>query len=266
MTSLPGLSIHKQRYHDLEIDIRDHGDLRELYFAGKYLQSSMSLADNTRLMLSYTRIMAFSLLLTRQLERILMIGVGAGSLLRFFHHHFPDSHIDAVDNSAPVLDLARGWFGLPEGERSAVYCEDGTSFIRKNHGVKYDLILLDAFDSQGMSAAIYNREFLAQAANSLTEGGLVSANIWSGRTAYFQAVQSAFAEAFKEVLTLPVPDRGNVVLMAFNSQVPWHTLSELSAAELAELSRRHDINWKFIIKLARKHNLSLSQRILDIFA
>jgi len=266
MTSLPGLSIHKQRYHDLDIDIRDHGDLRELYFAGKYLQSSMSLADNTRLMLSYTRIMAFSLLLTRQLRRILMIGVGAGSLLRFFHHHFPDCHIDAVDNSAPVLDLARGWFGLPEDDRIAVHCEDGTSFIRKSEGVKYDLILLDAFDGQGMSAAIYDGPFLAQAANSLAKGGLVSANIWSGRNDYFQAVQSGFAGAFKEILALPVPDRGNVVLMAFNSQVPWHALSELSAYDLTELSRRYDINWKFIIKLARKHNLSLSQRILDIFS
>jgi len=265
MTSLPGLSIHRQHHQGLEIDIRDHGDLRELYFAGKYLQSSMSLADNTRLMLSYTRIMAFSLLLPSQLERILMIGVGAGSLLRFFHHYFPGCHIDAVDNSAPVLALARGWFGLPEDERIAIHCEDGASFIIKQEGIKYDLILIDAFNGKGMSETIYTEDFLAHASHALGAGGVVSANIWSGRDDYFRAVQDNFDSAFTETLSLPVPERGNVVIMAFNSEVPWNTLNSITTAELSKLSRHYGVNWKHIIKLAMKHNMSLSQRFMNLF-
>lgn len=266
MTSLPGVIVHKQLFQGLDIEIHDEGDLRTLYFSGQYLQSSMSLADPVRLTLSYTQIMAFSVLLSGELRRILMIGVGGGSLVRFFHHFFPDCHIEGVDNSARVLDLARGWFGLPENDRVTIHCQNGASYLANNAGHEYDLILIDAYDGRGMAQPVYSPEFLTLASKALAPGGLVTANTWSGDQPYFDEVQQSFGEIFSGYLMLPVPERGNVVITAANSAIPWDRINKRSNQELSELSRHYGINWPFIIKLAKQKNLSLTDRIKSFFS
>lgn len=265
MSNLPGTVVHRKNYNGLLIEIRDQGDLRTLYFDGQYLQSSMSLSDPVRLVLSYTQIMAFSLLLTRKLERLLVIGVGAGSLVRFFHHHFPECRIDAVDISERVLDLARGWFGLPENGRVKIYCEDGAKFLENSKNISYDLILLDAYDGQGMSPSIYTPQFLYNTSCILSDSGLVTANIWTGDTDYFAAIKTDYATTFDEQLFLPVPDRGNIVVTAMNDLVPWSLLDRYSSKSLTALGKRYRIDFKQIAKLARQNNLSLSRRVARLF-
>jgi hypothetical protein len=80
------------------------------------------------------------------------VGIGAGSFIRYFHHHFPSCLIDAVDCSPQVIAAARGYFHLPEEDsRLLVYCRDGREFLEQEQGRCYDLILIDAFDDSGTS-------------------------------------------------------------------------------------------------------------------
>ena len=266
MPALPGFAVHQQQWDEIYIEIRDHGDLRSLYFDRQYLQSSMSLSDPVRLVLSYTQIMAFAMLLTSEPKKILMIGVGAGSLLRFFHHHFPDAIIDAVDNSPHVIALARGWFGLPENDKISVYCQDGLDFLKHHPTNDYDLIMIDAYDGKGMAPSVYTEDFLTIASQRLAESGVIAANTWSGDANYFDFVQTSFHSVYTGLLNLPVPDRGNVVLIAMTEPIPWHRLETYSQSALSQMGKKYSFNLRKLMKLARQSNLSIGRRIVRLFS
>src|SRR5260370_27842028 len=60
-------------------------------------QSEMRLDDPVALVSEYTRKMMGFLLFRRRFRRILMIGLGGGSLVNFCHRHLPPTHITAAD-------------------------------------------------------------------------------------------------------------------------------------------------------------------------
>ncbi len=74
----------------------------------------MALDAHHLLVLPYTRYMMLSLMFLPDPKRILLIGLGAGSLVRYLSTMLPDCRIDAVDHSQEIIDLARTYFKLPE--------------------------------------------------------------------------------------------------------------------------------------------------------
>lgn len=253
--------IHSDYWNGHLIKIFDNGDLRSLYFGEDLLQSRMSLARPHELVLSYTRHMAAALFIQPAPAEILVIGIGAGSFIRFFHHHFPDCRIDAVDCSARVIAAARGYFHLPEEDRRVVvHCRDGLEFLEETTH-RYDLILIDAFDDQGMAPTIYDTPFFLLCRQRLSEEGVVSCNLWSDDLQRYRTIRAVFAELFPGCLTLPVPDRGNIISLAMPFAVPWPRIS-LSSSELAERTRRFGIDFKQLARTIRQNNLSLTRRWL----
>ena len=77
--------------------------------------------------------------------------------------YFDNRHLQSAmsfDYSQHVIDIARGYFRLPETGNIRVICADGDDFIKRpNSGKKYDMILVDAFDGQGMAPSIYTESF-----------------------------------------------------------------------------------------------------------
>lgn len=256
--------VHQDYWEGHQVEIRDSGDHRSLYFGADCLQSRMALSTPHTLVLSYTQYMAFSLLLKPKPRNILVVGIGAGSFIRFFCHHFPKSHIDAVDYSSHVINAARGYFSLPENSRVTVFCEDGRVFLSNNNQKQYDLILIDAFDDQGMAPTVYSDHFLDLCSNSLAPGGLVSCNLWSSNASLMQDLKSIFAIHFKCCLYLPVPDRGNVVALAMDYDVPWPNIC-LKSKELSKLSKVYGFNFQKMVQVAKQNNLTLPQRFSTLF-
>ncbi len=144
--------VHRAQYNNHLVEVIDRGDERFLIFAGNIVQSSMSIKKPERLTLSYTRYMMAALLANTCPEKVLIVGLGAGSLLRFINYHFPDCLIDGIDNAADIINLSRKYFYLPDKPEIAIHCCDGYDFLAglpDEH--RYDLILVDAFKAQGMS-------------------------------------------------------------------------------------------------------------------
>ncbi|MBE0582205.1 MAG: hypothetical protein IH612_00425, partial [Desulfofustis sp.] len=92
--------VHRAQYDNYLVEVIDRGDERFLIFAGNIVQSSMSISKPERLTLSYTRYMMAALLAGTCPEKVLIVGLGAGSLLRFINYHFPNCLIDGIDNAA----------------------------------------------------------------------------------------------------------------------------------------------------------------------
>lgn len=260
-----GKIVYRDHWQDHLVEIIDKGDNRSLYFSGDVLQSTMSISAPHRLVLSYTRFMMATLLFNNPPCRVLMVGVGAGSLIRFLHHHFPECSIDGVDYSAGILKLAKGYFNLPDSRKIALHDGDGQEVLADLTGRSYDLILIDAFDQDGMAPSIYCDGFFKQCLHHLDQDGLVSLNLWSGDGRKMDRVQTDLERNFSSRLLLQVPERGNVVCIAGRNP-KLSIIMERDYTELSRMSAEFNINFQEIVRVVIKQNLGFRQRIARFFS
>ncbi len=252
--------LYSDFWNDHLVEVEDKANHRSLYFGSRSLQSRMSLTNPSDLVLSYTCYMALALLINPAPQNVLIIGIGSGSFVRFFRHHFANCQIDTVDYSQQTIDAARDYFQLPADDQISVYCADGRSFLQDNRGKKYDLILVDAFDDQGMAPTVYSELFFSLCADSLSPKGVVSANLWSDDKVRLKEIKTIFATYFEGCLYLPVPDRGNIVAIAMPFALPWQQIC-LDKKEISRLSKQFNLNFQQIIKTAKQNNLSIPARM-----
>lgn len=207
--------------------------------------------------------MGASLLACPAPRSALLIGVGAGALIHFFNYFFPNCQLIGVDYSEQILKIAGGFFALPENENIRIYCDDGLTFLRQlSHNSRFDLILIDAFNDEGMAKTIYSNEFFKTAAEHLTAEGIICANLWSGKKDKFDEVQKNIRKHFVATLNLPVHQRENIISLIFQQSVPWSQFN-LDTPQLMQLSKTFEqcIDFPLIDKMIKKHNLKLGERI-----
>ena len=108
-----GRLVHQAQSDEGVIEVVDSGDSRSLHFGTHPRQSSMRISDPAYLDLSYTQAMMGALLLNPVPRRVLIVGLGGGSLVKFLLHHFPRCQIDVVEYRQDVIDVAHQFFGLP---------------------------------------------------------------------------------------------------------------------------------------------------------
>jgi spermidine synthase len=91
--------------------IEDKPGFRTLYFErGGALQSVAKLGDPDHLELPYAKTMLSGLALCSDPARILIVGLGGGTLPKFLHAHYPQAVIDTVDIDPDVIKVARQFF------------------------------------------------------------------------------------------------------------------------------------------------------------
>ncbi|HEY8582412.1 MAG TPA: fused MFS/spermidine synthase [Capillimicrobium sp.] len=158
--------------------VADEGGVRYLWI-GSLLHSAQDLDDPERPVFAYTRAMQRMMCAGRlaepgELRRAAMLGVGGGTLIRSIRRLSPTTRIDAVEIDPGVLETARRWFGPPtEGVDYVV--GDGRRFLA-GAGPAYDLLILDAYGDDHMPPHLLTREFFAQAAERVADGGVLAVN------------------------------------------------------------------------------------------
>lgn len=222
-----GRVIHKTLDEEGVIEVIDDELLRSLYFGTKSRQSCMLHANPNFLTLLYTQAMMASLLFISVPKSILLIGLGGGSHAKFLLHHFPDCIIDAIESREKVVKVAYGYFMLPETPRLRITignAQDMISDIEKN---KYDLILIDAFNSLDVNPSITNRNFISECRNRLNDNGVLTINLWSKAEDFkrtFRVINRAFDG---NVLRYLVKKRSNIILFAANKTLNTSYLNNL---------------------------------------
>src|SRR3569832_2625873 len=150
MRKYHGKLVHRSRDADGPLEVVDDGLTRTLHFGNDTRQSTMALADPVHLMLVYPRAMMSCLLFPPAPRRVLLIGLGGGSLAKFLLHYFPRCEGESVVRRAAVVRLAHGYFQLPESPRLRVHVEDARDFLAQDTPHRYDLILLVVFVVVGL--------------------------------------------------------------------------------------------------------------------
>ena len=253
-----GKILHRTRDAWGSIEVVEDGAVRSLHFGTAARQSAMSLYEPDYLLLSYTRAMVTPLLFVEPPSRVLLVGLGGGSLAKFLLRHYPDCRIDAVELRPEVVKAARDHFGLPESDNLEVVVGDGTEFLTQADEACYDLVLIDAYDHAGMDPNLGERGALFGARRALCPGGALSINAWSAERALIQEVERGMGELFEQrLLRLPVEEKGNVILIGLDAPIGPRAAVGLKR-RAGELDRELRIGLSRELAALRRHN-SLSR-------
>lgn len=209
-------TIHIHHDDDGPIEIVDEaeGKLRSLQFGSPARQSTMFTARPHELALEYTRTMAAGLLfLAAEPKRILVLGLGGGSLPKFFLHHFPNCHIDVVEIRPAIVDVATRFFKLPTSdEHLHVHLEDGYDFLLRVPAATYDLIFIDLHDAHGMAPVVNEEGFSESCRLALRAEGVAVHNLWYGvRPQQEMHLRRRLEKTFHHLLRLPIAGKRNCV-------------------------------------------------------
>jgi spermidine synthase len=259
-----GLVVHQAQSDDGVIEVVDHGDTRSLHFGTFPRQSSMSLRTPYTLELSYTEAMMACLILNSSPEKILVVGLGGGSLVKFLLHHFPRCQIDVVEYRQDVIEVAQRYFGVPTNDpRLTIHHGDGYLFVQDCYyqaESDYDLLLVDAYDHVGMSASVGIQAFFDACAGILSRQGVMSINLWGSEHALFNQTMSRINHSFEgRTMILPVKNKGNVIGLATMQPINNAALKKRQPAiELQELQLNIDLV-KSLQALTRQHRSIISR-------
>lgn len=227
---------------------------RALYFSMGYVQSVMRFADPTALVLAYTRAMTGFLLFRPNPRKVLLLGLGGGSLAKWCYRNLPSCVVTSVELDMGVLAF-RDQFHIPaDDDRFRVINEDAAKFVAAPDGGLFDVILQDAFDRQGIAASVCSLEFYENVRARLTPNGILVANLWEGQAesrAHFQMLKKVFRG--KVVATQASPN-GNHVAFAFRN-------SDLDRVAISEQARLLGV--RFSVDFPSLANQLIQHRTLE---
>ena len=193
----------------------DEKGLRTLWFEeGGARQSVVKLGDPDHLELPYSKAMLAGMALVENPKRLLVVGLGGGTIPMFLHKHYPEATIDAVDIDPAVVRVAKRFFGFKEDARLRAHVADGRKFIEKCRK-PYDVIFLDAFGAENVPYHLTTLEFLKAVRRALTPQGVALGNIWSrDANPLHDEMIRTYQAAFDELVVIPSIGAGNEILVA----------------------------------------------------
>jgi spermidine synthase len=192
--------------------------VRTLHVGGEAIQSSMRLEDPYALALDYTRCMMAFLLFHPEPRQGLMIGLGGGSLAKFFHRKLRATHLRVVELDARIVAAAREHFALPPDDaRLSVEIGDGAEALAPEC---CDLLVVDAFEDDLHVPRLASREFYDGAFLALTEPGALVVNFMDDDPRFDQTLQRLERAYGGAVVVMPALYDPNIVAFAFKGLAP----------------------------------------------
>jgi spermidine synthase len=207
--------------------VRDNGQ--------EVVESALDIDDPDRLALRYTQLMFAGHLLQPEPERVLLIGLGGGSMVRFMRRFMPEIRITALDIDPAIVALAEEYWAVAPGENLDVLTEDGFRYIGRG-GEPFDTVYLDAFlkpsmatDEEGAPLAMQTVDFYRQLRDRLTEGGVlvININVTPGTDEDLATLRTVFPQLY-------LFEAGNLIVVASPSE------ERVSRARLRDVARGLD--------------------------
>ena len=200
------------------IAVSDARGVRSLHVGGDAIQSAMRLGDPYALALDYTRCMMAFLLFHAEPREALMIGLGGGSLAKFFYKSLRKTSIRIIELDARVVAAAREHFHVPpDGERFRIEIGDGAEALFPEC---CDTLVIDAFEDELHVPQLASREFYDGAFLALREPGAMVVNFMNDDPKFdltLQRLERAFGGA---VIVMPALYDPNILVFALKGIAP----------------------------------------------
>jgi len=265
MYKYDGLLVHQTLDEHGAIEVIDTKGERALHFGSHSRQSSMIIDDPNHLNSFYAQAMMGLLLFNDSPKDILMIGLGGGTITKYLLHQFSDCKIKVIEFRSSVLKVARSHFQLPLDPRLKVKIGCGGEYVSKQSlqtEEQHDLMVIDAFDHQGMALEVSSEKFFDDCRILLKDDGMLAINLWGTNKDLFQEVTWNMGRAFEwRILFLPVRKRGNIIGFAFKKNAPKYSMKELRA-KANQLEQQYHLNFPQFVKDFKRNNTTVLDKVI----
>ena len=240
MTDNDSCSLRNSNFKNCSVDVSELNGVRSMHIGSETIQSSMNIADPFFLELNYTKAMSLCFVFNKSPKEILVVGLGGGSIAKFFYKHSRKSVINIVELNSQVINVAKAYFKTPQSKRFNIIKGDAIRYLF-DYEMEYDILLSDAFDDIGIPENFCTMEYFSLCKSRLSQHGIFMINLWGSdpkTVLYIDRIKSVFD---RRVLYAATDNPGNIIVFAFNS-LP----SELRIASLKlrikDLEKQFNLN------------------------
>lgn len=173
--------IHHERSLYRDIYVTQEGDLRCMVFYFKQSVGHETCKYMSRPQVhafDYTKMMMAGLFLNPRPKRILIIGLGGGTMSDTLEALVPGAVIDNVELDPAVGTIAKKYFGFGTNKRVNLSISDGRVFVKRRmrSNVRYDMVMMDAFDGDYIPEHMLTQDFFKEVKQIMTPNGVFVAN------------------------------------------------------------------------------------------
>lgn len=215
-------TIHQQHDEFGALNVVDTPLMRSLFFDSSVEQSRLYFDAPMRLPFEYQQVVETLVLnqhQTHPVQRILMLGMGGGSIAKQLNTLLPNASIHIVELRQAVIDIAYDYFQLPNVPEIEAIQEDALVFIKEALAT-YDVIIVDVFDDNGLPEAFSTTSFQMDLLKNLAPKGLILFNLWDNQATpaqtqtqrVLQYWQSQAVSQSNLVKSYPIPSTENIIL------------------------------------------------------
>ena len=259
--------IHEEKSLYRDINVVQTGDRRCLIFnvhRGDRNQTCVDVSNRDELIFSYTKMSFAGLLLNPEPKKILIAGLGGGTLPLAFNDLFPEAQIDVVEVDQAVVNVAKGFFFFEENENMTVAVNDARVFVKRAGilGEKYDFIILDAFGGDYIPEHLLTREFLEEVKQIMSDDAVLVANTFS-TSRFYDHESVTYQRVFGEFFNFKLPTSGNrIIITQLEPLPPRGNLITLSQTLAPRLEKYGVPLLEYPNRLSTRVDWDMSRRVL----
>lgn len=230
-----GTVIHKARDEFGMIEVIENRTLRKLHFDSPVEQSCIFRNAPMTLNFEYQqKIVAlvnehFQEINQPQGYRILMLGMGGGTMAHHLYHALPDVQVTIVELRQIVIDVAYRFFQLPDVPEiesvqadAIVYVAELAQQCLQDSAHQFDCIMVDIFDAHGIPSELCDIGFHQQIQQCINPRGRVIYNLWNRLAQNRQkepTEETAIILNIIEDLSEPVKKRQNALMRSTSNLI-----------------------------------------------
>jgi len=157
-----------------------------------------------------------------EIKRVLVLGVGGGSVIRQLNRFASPDHIIGVELNPVHLHVARKYFGVNRSEAELIQA-DAVSWLNEYDGPSFDLIIDDLFseeEGEPVRAVAAEDKWLSVITRNLNANGMLVMNFISAKTLKSCCLisnnsHSTYKSAFQ--ISMPIYDNAIGIFLKFDA-------------------------------------------------
>lgn len=161
-------------FHEIKVIENEIG--RFIHYKDTY-QAGFINTEFYRGNLPYINYFLIPYLIKPNIEKILLIGLGTGKIIKDYEFLFKNlKQIDVVDIEENICEIAKNFFNFKAPKNFNFILQDGITYLRNNKK-KYDLIVVDVANNEGIDFRFLEDEYFVSIKKSLKKNGIFVSNM-----------------------------------------------------------------------------------------
>jgi spermidine synthase len=245
-------TIYTERSLYRNISVTENSETRCIRFSrqSNLMQSCFSFQNPDRLLFECNKMILGALYLRPNPRRILMVGLGGGTLASAFSRLLPGTEIDVVEIDPAMVRVAKQYFNFRPSPKVHVYIEDGRVYVKRAmaRGEKYDLVILDAFDELYIPAHMLTRQFLSEVQKVMTDDAVLASNT-EARSNRYDSESMTYQTVFGSFFNLKEFWKNSRVIITKQDGLPSEEVLARNAKALAGKLARYGVESSYLLPL-----------------